>query len=303
MANLPSCLVVMEACGSAHYWARLFESYGHSTKLIAPQFVKPYVKSNKNDALDAEAICEAVQRPNMRFVAVKNEEQISLQSTHRIRSQLIKTRTALVNQIRELLLEQGVAISCGRIKLHNKLINLLDPESDKLSPYMKEIMQDQREHLDYLETRISKYDEIIKQHANSNKYALLLKTIPGIGPLIATAFMSSIGDISIFRNGRELSAFLGLLPRQHSTGGKSTLRGISKRGDVYLRTILIHGARARLRWAATKTDLTSQWICKLEKRRGKNIAAIALANKMARTAYAMLKTGEIYNEKHNPLYC
>jgi transposase len=299
-AKLSPCLIAMEACGSAHYWARKFQSYGHEVKLMAPQFVKPFVKSNKNDSLDAEAICEAVQRPNMRFVAIKTEEQLASQSLHRIRSQLVKSRTAQINQIRGLLLEHGITIPKSKANIHKALIQLLDEANTEspLSDMMKILINDLKTHLDHLEQRIADYDHQIKVQANDNQWTILLQTIPGIGPVIATAMMSHIGDITLFKNGRELAAFLGLVPRQYSTGGKNTLLGISKRGDVYLRTLLIHGARSVLQNIKDKTDATSCWLKVLVARRGKNIATVALANKMARTAYALLSTGEIYNENH-----
>lgn len=299
-AKLSPCLIAMEACGSAHYWARKFQSYGHEVKLMAPQFVKPFVKSNKNDSLDAEAICEAVQRPNMRFVAIKTEEQLASQSLHRIRSQLVKSRTAQINQIRGLLLEHGITIPKSKANIHKALIQLLDEANTEspLSDMMKRLINDLKTHLDHLEQRIADYDHQIKVQANDNQWTILLQTIPGIGPVIATAMMSHIGDITLFKNGRELAAFLGLVPRQYSTGGKNTLLGISKRGDVYLRTLLIHGARSVLQNIKDKMDATSCWLKALVARRGKNIATVALANKMARTAYALLSTGEIYNENH-----
>jgi len=305
MAKLPACLIAMEACGSAHYWARKFQEYGHEVKLIAPQFVKPFVKSNKNDTLDAEAICEAVQRPNMRFVAIKTEEQLATQAIHRVRSQLVKSRTAQVNQIRGLLLEHGITIAQGRANVNKKLVILLDEgdSSQSIPDSMKELIKGLQSHLNYLDERIEEYENMIKAQASQDKWAALLQTIPGIGPITATALMSHIGNIACFKNGRELAAFLGLVPRQHSTGGKQTLLGISKRGDVYLRTLLIHGARSRLRNIAGKKDPVSLWLDNLVNRRGHNIAAVALANKMVRTVFALLSTGEIYNELHACTEC
>jgi len=299
-AKLPKCLIAMEACGSAHYWARKFQSYGHEVKLIAPQFVKPFVKSNKNDSIDAEAICEAVQRPNMRFVSIKTEEQLTIQSLHRIRSQLVKARTAQVNQIRGLLLEHGIVIAKGRAQVQKALMELLGDENieQKLPDMMKQLIQGLQSHLDYMDKQIAEYDQKIQEHTKQTPRADLLQTIPGIGPIIASAMLSHIGDVSVFKNGRELAAFLGLVPRQYSTGGKNTLLGISKRGDVYLRTLLIHGARSRLRVIGEKTDKTSLWLKSLLERRGYNRTAVALANKMARVAYALLSTGEMYNSEH-----
>jgi transposase len=294
MANLPICLVVMEACGSAHFWGRLFQSYGHTVRLIAPQFVKPFVKSNKNDAADAEAIAEAAQRPGMRFVAIKSVEQQDNQSVHRIRSQAVKNRTALVNQIRGLLLEQGVDIPVGRANVRKHLPRILENADNNLSVRFRCLLADLQEELICQENRVEKYDIEIKQMANESEEALQLLTIPGIGPQTATALLSSIGDVTLFKNGREMSAFLGLVPRQHSTGGKPTLLGISKRGDVYLRTLLIHGARALIQHVDKKQDPTSRWASELVNRRGKNVAAVALANKMARTVFALLRKKESY---------
>ena len=299
-AKLSPCLIAMEACGSAHYWARKLQNYGHQVKIIAPQFVKPFVKSNKNDSLDAEAICEAVQRPNMRFVAIKTEEQLAIQSMHRVRSQLVKSRTAQINQIRGLLLEHGIAIPKGKAKVAKALIEILD-ESQQDSPLpelMKSLIWNLKSHLDYLEQQIAEYDQQINTQAKEESSSILLQTIPGIGPVTATAFTAHVGDVSSFKNGRELAAFLGLVPRQYSTGGKNTLLGISKRGDVYLRTLLIHGARSVLRKVADKTDKTSLWLQQLIERRGHNKAAVALANKTARIAYALLSTGEVFDAKH-----
>lgn len=294
MVNLPPCRVAMEACGSAHYWGRLFRSYGHEVRLIAPQFVKPFVKSNKNDAVDAEAICEAVQRPGMRFVAIKSVEQQDIQSLHRIRGQLIKQRTALVNQIRGLLLERGRVIPCGRAHVLGRLPRLLEDAENGLSDRFRALLHGLKEELRAMDKRLAGYDQAIDEIAHHSEAAQQLMSIPGIGALTATALLAHIGDIRLFQNGRALAAFLGLVPRQRSTGGKPTLLGISKRGDVYIRTLLIHGARAVLRCAAKKPDRTRRWACELMKRRGKNIAAVALANKMARTVFALLSQGERY---------
>jgi transposase len=298
MVQLPPCLVVMESCIGAHYWGRLFQSYGHEVKLIAPQFVKPFVKSNKNDAVDAQAIYEASQRPGMRFVAIKSVEQLDMQAIHRVRSQLVKTRTAAVNQIRGLLLEHGIDIPKGRSHVLRKLPGILEDADNGLSGRFRSVLHDLQEELKHIDQRIQRYDAEIEQIVRDSDQARLLLSIPGIGPQTATALLSSIGDIGQFKNGRELAAFLGLVPRQHSTGGRPTLLGISKRGDVYLRTLLIHGARAVLRYVDKKQDHSSRWAKALMQRRGINIAAVAMANKMARTVYALLSKGERYNINH-----
>lgn len=294
MVNLPPCLVAMEACGSSHYWARLFRSYGHEVKLIAPQFVKPYVKSNKNDAADAEAICEAVQRPNMRFVAVKEPIQQDIQAIHRMRSLAVARRTAQVNQIRGLLLEYGIEIPAGRTNVRKRLPTILGDGGNGLGDLFREELFLLGQELGHLDERVAHYDERINQLGREDVRIRRLLTTPGIGPLGATALVASAGDVSAFRNGREMAAWLGLVPKQHSTGGRNTLLGMSKRGDVYLRQLLIHGARAVLRRVANKDDRTSRWANALLARRHKNIAVVAMANKMVRTAFALLKKGEEY---------
>jgi transposase len=293
MVNLSPCLVAMEACGSAHYWARLFRSYGHEVKLIAPQFVKPYVKSNKNDAADAEAICEAVQRPTMRFVSIKEVEQQDLQSLHRMRSLAVSSRTALINQTRGLLQEYGIEIAKGPKKLFVQLPLILEDAENNLSVQFRELLSGLYEEFKHLDERVDSYDNNIAQISQENEEAKRLQTIPGIGPVIATALVAAIGSsVANFKNGRELAAWLGLVPRQHSTGGRNQLLGISKRGDRYLRNLLIHGARSVLRHIDKKTDRRSVWVKSLMERRHPNIATVALANKMARTVFALLKTGE-----------
>ncbi len=294
LANLPPCTVAMEACGSAHYWARLVQSYGHEVKLIAPQFVKPYVKSNKNDAADAEAICEAAQRPNMRFVAVKEVVQQDVQAVHRMRSLTVDRRTAQINQIRGLLLEYGIEVPTGRSNLFKRLPEILEDAENGLTDLFREELFGLYGELRHLDERIAHYDAKIEQIARSDERTQRLQTIPGIGPKIATALLAAIGNIQAFKNGRELAAWLGLVPRQHSTGDRITLLGISKRGDVYLRQLIIHGARAILNWVDRKTDRTSRWATALKERRHKNIAVVAMANKMVRIAFALSKKGEAY---------
>lgn len=298
LVNLPSCLVAMEACGSAHYWARAFRSYGHEVRLIAPQFVKPYVKSNKNDAADAEAICEAVQRPNMRFVAIKEPEQQDIQSIHRMRSLAVARRTAQANQIRGLLLEYGIEIPVGRANVNKRLPRILEDAGNGLSELFREELFQLWQELLHLDERVARYDEKIKQFAQTDVRIQRLLTIPGVGPLGATALLAAVGDVRVFKNGREMAAWLGLVPRQHSTGGRNTLLGISKRGDVYLRQLLIHGARSISRQVAGKDDRTSCWAFALQARRHKNIAVVAMANKIVRTAFALLKKGENYQPQN-----
>jgi transposase len=296
MVNQPPCLVALEACGSAHHWARLFRDFGHEVRLIAPQFVKPFVKSNKNDAVDAEAICEAAQRPNMRFVAIKTVEQQDIQATHRMRSLTVERRTAQVNQVRGLLLEYGIDVPQGRAALMRRLPEILEDAANGLSERFRAELNTVLEELRHLDARVAHYDTQIQAIAQNDETVQRLMTIPGIGALVATALVAAVGeDVGLFRNGRGLAAWLGLVPRQHSTGGRERLLGISKRGDVYVRQLLIHGARAVMRWVERKEDATSRWASALKSRRHTNIAVVAMANKIARVAYAVMRTGKPYD--------
>ena len=298
LANRPPCRVAMEACGSAHYWARIFQSHGHEVKLIAPQFVKPFVKSNKNDAADAEAIAEAAQRLTMRFVPIKSVEQQDLQAIHRMRSQVVAQRTALVNQIRGLLAEYGLVIPQGRAQVRSCLATMLEDAENGLSTLFRASLQGLADELRHLDERVAQYDAQIAALARESEPAQRLMTIPGIGPLVATALLAAIGsDPRWFHNGRSLAAFLGLVPRQHSTGGRDRLLGISKRGDTYLRNLLIHGARSVSHWFERKTDGLSRWVTALLARRHPNVAVVALANKLARIARAVLTSGQPYDAR------
>jgi len=296
MAQLPPVTIGMEACGGSHYWARQFRQQGHDVKLMAPQFVKPYVKSNKNDMRDAEAIAEAVTRPTMRFVPIKEVDQQDIQALHRIRARLMKERTALINEMRGLLGEYGIVLPKGVTQLRKGLLGKLEEEQAKLTPLSEELFHRLFNELVKLEEQIAYYDAKLKAMATSHPECLRLLTIPGIGPLSATALVAAMRDASAFKNGRQFAAWLGLVPRQHSTGGQTNLLGISKRGDSYLRKLLIHGARATLRWADLKTDRRSQWIRELIARRGSNRAAVAVANKNARIVWALLSRGGVYQE-------
>jgi len=288
VAQLPASLIGIEACGGANYWKRTFERYGHTVKMMSPQFVKPYVKSNKNDAIDAEAICEAVQRPNMRFVPSKTIAQQDIQSLHRIRSQLVARRTAQANQIRGLLMEYGIIMPKGISYVRKEIPGILENANNELTVLFRTLLKDLYDEMVHLDERVEKLEDNLKIVCRENTDCQRLLTIPGIALLSATALIAAIGDIHVFKNGRELAAWLGLVPRQHSTGGKPTLLGISKRGDTYLRTLLIHGGRAIVRVAEKYQDNRSQWIGKLEQRRGNNIATVAVANKNARIAWALL---------------
>lgn len=299
IAQLPVCTVAMEACGSAHYWARRFRDYGHEVRLIAPQFVKPFVKSNKNDALDAEAICEAAQRPNMRFVAVKTVEQQDIQALHRMRSLVVAQRTAQVNQICGLLLEFGIEVAKGRTALMRRLPEILEDAENGLSAWFRAALVELYEQLRQLDARVARYDEQLELIACDTESVQRPMTIPGIGVKSATALVAAVGEQPrLFGNGRALAAWLGLVPRQHSTGGRTRLLGISKRGDRYLRSLLIHGARSLLRGVEGKSDHTSRWAAALKTRRHTNIVIVALANRIARVAYAVLTTGNAYDPTH-----
>ena len=287
--NLPPCLIGMEACGGAHHWARKLQGYGHTVKLISPQFVKPYVKSNKNDAADAAAICEAVSRPHMRFVPLKTVEQQAILSVHRARQGFVKARTALANEIRGLLTEFGIVIPQGIHHIAKRIPEILEDGDNGLPGTFKQLLQRLGEHLKELDRQVGALEHDIQLWHRGNEASLRLEKIPGIGPITASALVASVGDASNFDNGRQLAAWIGLVPRQHSSGGKPTLLGISKRGDGYLRTLLVHGARAVLRFTKDKTDRTSCWLNNLTARRHANVAAVALANKNARIVWALLK--------------
>lgn len=294
VVKLPACLIGLEACGGAHHWVRTFKAFGHTVRMMAPQFVKPYVKSNKNDAVDAEAICEAVQRPSMRFVPEKSIQQQDIQSLHRIRSQLIARRTAQSNQIRGLLMEYGIIIPKGISYVRKQLPQILEAADNGLSDLFRELLNELYEEMVHLDNRLDVMEKKLLGISAQNEDCQRLLTIPGIGLLSATALVAAIGDISVFKNGRELAAWLGLVPRQHSTGGKSTLMGISKRGDSYLRTLLIHGGRTVVRVAHKYQDRKNRWVNELDQRRGKNISAVAVANKNARIVWALLSNKTTY---------
>jgi len=290
-ANLAPCVIGMEACGSAHHWARTLKSLGHDARLMSPQFVKPYVKSNKNDVADAEAICEAVARPNMRFVPVKSVEQQAVLSLHRVRQGFVKARTAQANQIRSLLGEFGLIMPAGISHIAKRVPSLLEDEGNPLPGSFRQLIARLTEHLKDLDTLVGEFEAQIKAWHRSSELSMKLEKIPGIGPLGASALVASIADANSFANGRQLSAWLGLVPRQHSSGGKPALLGISKRGDVYLRTLLIHGARSAILAAQRKAVNTNVWLTGLLARRHPNIAAVALANKNVRTVWALLAHG------------
>ncbi len=293
-ADLPPCVVDMEACSSAHYWAKVLSDLGHEVRLMSPQFVTPYVKSNKSDRNDAEAICEAVGRPSMRFVPQKSPDQLALQAVHRVRQRLVSDRTRLVNQIRGLLAEQGIAIARDISRLRHALAKIVDGDRSGLGDLILDLVRDARDELEALDRRISSYNRRLKTLFQSDEMCRRIGEIEGIGPVTATALVAAVGDRTCFKNGREFAAWLGLVPRQRSSGGKTRLLGISKRGDRYIRTLMIHGARAVLGRAGGKQDTRSQWIGRMRERRHPNVVAVALANKNARIVWSILARGEAY---------
>jgi len=299
-ANLLPCLIGMEACASAHHWARTLQKFGHTVRLMAPQFVKPYVKTNKNDVADAEAICEAVSRPNMRFVPIKSVEQQAVLSLHRVRQGFVRARTAQGNQIRGLLGEAGLIIPKGIVNVAKRVPALLEDAGDEVPASFRQLIQRLTEHLKELDRQVDELETQIKAWHRGSKLSCKLEKIPGIGPLGASALVASIADAKSFDNGRQLSAWLGLVPRQDSSGGKPKLLGISKRGDVYLRTLLIHGARSAILAAQRKAVNTNVWLAGLLNRRHPNIAAVALANKNARTVWALLAHGREFRADYAP---
>jgi transposase len=288
VANLPSCIIAMEACSGANYWYRKFSFYGHTVKLISPQYVKPFVKTNKNDVKDAEAICEAASRPSMNFVPPKGIEQQDIQGIHRMRERLIGNRTALVNQARGLLGEYGIVVAKGLWHLRKALPRILEDAENELTPMMRNLFSGLYEELCDLDTKIKEYDKKLEVIAKENALCQRLLEVEGIGMISGTALLSAVGNAKVFKNGRQMSAWLGLTPKEHSSGNKRLLLGITKRGDCYLRKLLVHGARCVVNRAKSKTDARSQWINEIVSRRGKNKACVALANKNVRVIWSLI---------------
>ncbi len=299
-ATLEPCLIGMEACGSAHHWARKLQGFGHKVRLMAPQFVKPYVKTNKNDVADAEAICEAVGRPNMRFVPLKTTEQQGVLALHRARQGFVKARTAQANAIRGLLGEFGIVIPQGMSPLAKRIPEILEDGENGLTGSFRQLLQRLMEHLKELDRQVGELEREIQVWHRENEASCKLAKVPGIGPITASALVASVGDAKNFANGRQMAAWLGLVPRQHSSGGKSTLLGISKRGDSYLRTLLVHGARSVVRYAEGKTNPAADWLKSLLTRRHTNVAVVALANKNARIAWALLAHDREFRSDYAP---
>lgn len=293
-SNLPHCVVAMEACASAHHWARQLGALGHQVKLIPPQYVKPYVRGNKNDYNDALAIAEAATRPEMRFVAVKTPGQQDIQALHRLRERRIADRTALCNQLRGLLAEYGLILPKGVSGLRRRLPALLEDAENGLSDLFRRLAAQGYQQLQELESHIDFYTQEMARQSRHSEACQRLQTIPGYGPIVAGVFHSVVGNGEAYRRGRDVSASLGLVPKQHSSGGKEVLLGISKRGDRYLRSLLVHGARSVVIQAAKKEDRLSRWINKIKAERGFNKAVVALANKMARIGWAVLANKTAY---------
>lgn len=299
-ANLPSCLIGMEACCGAHHLGASLQAQGHRVRLIPAQFVRPFVKSNKNDYNDAEAIAEAVQRPTMRFVPIKTQDQLDLQSLHRVRDRLVSRRTSIVNQIRAFLLERGLTFRTGRATLWRQMPLILEDAELSLSALMRRLLDQLWQEWKAVEEQIAivhgEIERIVQQDAACDR----LLQIPGVGPLVASATVAAVGNGAAFRKGRDFAAWLGLVPRQHSTGGKAKLLGISKRGNPYLRRMFIHGARSVLTIANRDKIAFGPWIKRLESRVHRNVAIVALANKLARIAWAVLVKPQPYHWPSSP---
>ena len=299
-AQLPPCLIGMEACGGAHYWARELTALGHTVRLMAPQFVTPYRKNHKNDGNDAEAICEAVGRPTMRFVPIKTAEQQAVLTLHRARELLIGERTALGNHLRGLLAEFGIVLTQGIGPLRRALPGILEDAENGLPMLARDTFAELADRLTDMEKRIAEYDRRVATVVRETATAQRLMQLEGVGPLTATAVVATVGDGHEFADGRQFAAWLGLVPRQYSSGGKARHGRITKRGDRYLRTLLVHGARAVLIRSADRDDAKSQWVQRLRARRGFHKATVALAAKHARILWAMLARGADYRPDIKP---
>jgi transposase len=298
-ATLAPCVIAMEACGGAHHWARALTRQGHVVRIMAAEFVQAFRKSGKNDANDAEAICTAVRQPNMRFVAMKSEQQQAALCVHRLRQGLVEERTALINRLRGLLTEFGVVAPLSPEKLRRELARCQDPEDARLPATVRELVGEQVGALDQVETRLAVYAERIAAQARGSEVAKRLQTIAGVGPTTAAAMVATVGQPEAFRHGRQFAAWLGLTPKQHSTGGKTRLGRITKRGDAYLRTLLILGAKSALQAALRKPPelrhRLQQWIVTVLDRVGYHKTLVAIANKHARIIWAMLVKGEDFD--------
>ena len=293
-ANVQVDLIGMEACGGSHFLGRALREQGHEVRLMPAQYVKPFVKTNKSDFIDAEAIAEAVCRPTMRFVPIKTDEQLDMQSLHRVRERWIMRRTAVVNQIRGLLLERGITVRTGRCHLDAALPGILEDAATSLSGAVRFLLSQLKQELDQLAGHLEQAETLIQRAAQQSEACQRLDAIPGIGPLTATALIAAIGNGGAFKKGREFAAWVGLVPREHSTGGKQKLLGISKRGNAYLRKLFVQGARAVLKYRDKQSSGLRNWLAELCSRSHYNVVGVALANKLARMAWAVLTTGEVY---------
>jgi transposase len=293
-ANLQVQLIGMESCSGSHFLGGALREQGHEVRLMPAQYVKPYVQTNKSDFLDAEAIAEAVQRPRMRFVPIKTEEQLDLQALHRVRERWVMRRTAVVNQMRSLLLERGLTLPKGRRYVDQGLPRILEDATLRLSDSFRVLLAQLKLELEQLTARIEQMDRVIQQTAKENDACQRLTTIPGVGPVTATALIAALGNASAFRKGRDLSAWIGMVPRECSTGGKQKLLGISKRGNRYLRTFFVQGARSVVQQRHKQAPGLSSWLAQLLGRTHQNVVIVALANKMVRMAWAVLCKNECY---------
>ena len=296
-ANLPASLIGLEACAGAHFLGAALREQGHQVRLIPAQFVKPYRKSNKNDFLDAEAIAEAVPKQNMRFVQIKTQEQFDWQAMHRVRDRLVQGRTALINEIRGFLLERGITFAAQPIHLRKNLPGVIEDAEQNLSPRLRWLLDRMWQEWKQIESDVQGITDEIERISNDDARCRQLRQIPGFGPLISTATVAAIGNGAAFRRGRDFAAWVGVVPRQYSTGGKQKLYGIRKRGNVYLRRMLIHGARAVLFRVKYDTGGFGQWVHRLMQRAPRNKVVVAIANKLARMAWAVLSSGKDYQQQ------
>lgn len=295
LANQGPCLIGMEACAGAHHLARTLRAQGHEVRLMPGQYVQPFVKTHKNDLTDAEAIAEAVQRPQMRFVPIKTPAQLDVQALHRARDRLVGMRTALINQIRGFLLERGLPVERGRRTLEKALPALLDDHAQELGAVLRQLLECLRAQWRAVDQPIAALDEQILALARQDATSQRLMAMPGVGPMLATALVAAVGSRAAgFRNGRSLAAWLGLVPRQHSTGGKTKLLGVARHGNRYLRRLLVHAARSLKRVAIGRDDRLGRWLQGLEARAHANVATVALAAKLARFAWAIMTRHQAY---------
>jgi transposase len=293
-ANVRVQVIGMEACSGSHFLGRALREQGHEVRLIPAQYVKPYVKTNKSDYIDAEAIAEAAQRPTMRFVPIKTEEQLDLQALHRVRERWVMRRTAVVNQIRGLLLERGLTLPKGRRHLEEAIPGILADADRKFSDSFRVLLAQLSIELDQLTARIEQMDVVMQRTAKENEACQRLTSIPGIGPVTATALVAAIGNGAGFRKGRDLAAWVGMVPREYSTGGKQKLLGISKRGNSYLRRLFVQGARSVMQQRHKQPAALNSWLAQLIARSHQNVVIVALANKLVRIAWAVLCKNEMY---------